>query len=488
MKIGAAYIIVSTHMQEELSPDAQKRLLIEYAKNNGILLDKKHIYIDKGISGKKAEKRPEFMRMITAAKQKPSPFNVILVWKFSRFARNQEESIVFKSMLRNKCSVDVVSITESITDDVYGGLIERIIEWMDEFYSIRLGEDVTRGMTENALRGNFQASPALGYTVVAKGEMPVIVPEEAKIVKFIFFKFLNTPMSFYDIARELNMIGYKTKRGNEFEARSIKYILQNPIYKGYLRWNYSDSAGKKIKDQDEWIIVKAKGLEAIISESEWNMANDRIEKEYLPAKRRPTSTKRHWLSGFVKCSNCGRTLSTSVHTDKRYGRTYTNFQCYGYLKGKCLKSHSISEKRLVPGIIQLLLQDSSKEFVDCDFVQNNTTQEKISALKNLLNKLPEKERRIKEAYRNGIDTLEEYKENKELIVKEKHSLETQISELSKPVKNIEKKMPKRIKSVYDVITSDTSTKEEKAAAIASIIKKIVYNKELDTLDIYYYYS
>ena len=77
-----------------------------------MILSNEFIFMDKGISGKKAEKRPDFMKMISMAKQKPAPFDVILVWKFSRFARNQEESIVYKNLLRNKCKVDVVSITE----------------------------------------------------------------------------------------------------------------------------------------------------------------------------------------------------------------------------------------------------------------------------------------------------------------------------------------------------------------------------------------
>ena len=34
IKNGAAYIRVSTDKQEELSPDAQKRMILEYAKKN----------------------------------------------------------------------------------------------------------------------------------------------------------------------------------------------------------------------------------------------------------------------------------------------------------------------------------------------------------------------------------------------------------------------------------------------------------------------
>ncbi len=97
--------------------------------------------------------------MIAAAKSDSHPFDVILVWKFSRFARNQEESIVYKSLLRKKCHVDVVSISEPVIEGPFGSLIERIIEWMDEYYSVRLSGEVTRGMTEKALRGGYQARP-----------------------------------------------------------------------------------------------------------------------------------------------------------------------------------------------------------------------------------------------------------------------------------------------------------------------------------------
>ena len=97
---GALYIRVSTDKQEELSPDAQKRLLLDYAKKHKVLIKEKHIFIENGISARNARKRPEFLKMIALAKSKPTPFQTILVWKFSRFARNQEESIVYKSVLK----------------------------------------------------------------------------------------------------------------------------------------------------------------------------------------------------------------------------------------------------------------------------------------------------------------------------------------------------------------------------------------------------
>ena len=111
MKIGACYIRVSTDDQGELSPDTQLLEIQKYAKQHGIILNKEFVFVDEGISGKKAKNRPAFQEMIGTAKKKPKPFDVILLWKFSRFSRNQEEAIVYKGLLRKDCGIEVISIT-----------------------------------------------------------------------------------------------------------------------------------------------------------------------------------------------------------------------------------------------------------------------------------------------------------------------------------------------------------------------------------------
>ena len=134
------YVRVSTHDQEEVSPESQKKLLWEYAKKNDIIILK--TFYELGISGRKADKRPEFQKMISMCKADEHPVDLILVWKYSRFARNQEESIVYKSLLKKQHNVDVISISEPLIEGPFGSLIERIIEWMDEDYSIRLSGEV----------------------------------------------------------------------------------------------------------------------------------------------------------------------------------------------------------------------------------------------------------------------------------------------------------------------------------------------------------
>ena len=181
-RIGALYIRVSTDDQAELSPDAQKRLLLDYAKKNGIIISNDFIFSE-SVSGRHVQKRPEFQRMIGIAKQPSHPIDVILVWKYSRFARNQEESIVYKSMLK-KDHVEVISVSEPLVDGPFGSLIERIIEWMDEYYSIRLSGEVLRGMKEKALRNGYQSSPCLGYEAVGHGK-PFQINEAEYLISWI---------------------------------------------------------------------------------------------------------------------------------------------------------------------------------------------------------------------------------------------------------------------------------------------------------------
>ena len=111
MRTAAAYIRVSTDDQLEYSPDSQLLQIRRYAKDNGFLLPQQWVFVEEeGRSGRQSSKRPEFLRMIAAAKQSPKPFDAILVWKYSRFARSRQDSIVYKSMLRKELGIDVIDL------------------------------------------------------------------------------------------------------------------------------------------------------------------------------------------------------------------------------------------------------------------------------------------------------------------------------------------------------------------------------------------
>lgn len=489
-RYGYGYIRVSTDKQDELSPDSQKKLQKEYAAQNGIVIIK--FFYDIGISGRRADKRPDFQRMIALAKSPEHPADCILVWKFSRFARNQEESIVYKSLLKKKHNVDVISISEPIVEGPFGSLIERNIEWMDEYYSIRLSGEVTRGMKEKAERGGYQARPPLGYRIAERGKPPVIVPEEAEIVKIIFQKYANEHSGIFDIARYLNLCGFKTSHGKSFERRSVEYILQNPTYCGMIRWNRTENETNRIRPREEWIVTDGK-QEAIISKELFDRAQARYEQEYRPKGTRPSSTYKHWLSGLVKCPACGRTMIAK--TTKNRGHVYCYFTCYGYSKGKCLAKNSVSALKLEPAVLESIKDVLNSGNISFRYIQPRKEEKTDfqSIVKDQLKRNADRLLRIKEAYQSGVDTLEEYKVNKKLIEQERQLLESQLAETEAVPDQDEqeqqsKNMLNRVRNVYEMIVSDSLDNVTKNEILKSIIEKIVYDKEKDELKVYYYYS
>lgn len=468
MQDAALYIRVSTDKQEELSPDAQRRLLLDYAKSHDMFVSPEHVFTENGISGRKADKRPEFQRMIGMAKSEEHPFSVILVWKFSRFARNQEESIVYKSMLKKQHGIDVVSITEPLIDGPFGSLIERIIEWMDEYYSINLSGEVIRGMTEKAMRGGYQSSPSLGYRSPGYGQPFVIVPEEAEIVKYIFQQYVKFHRDTTSIARSLNERGLLTKRGSKFEKRNVTYILRNRFYIGKISWNEIERDGIH---------------ETFIPEDLFLAARERLDSEYKPVKRRNISTCRHWLSGLVKCSVCGASLGFN-------DGKYPFFQCWKYAKGMHPKSSGISEKKLISSVSEYFkkLLDGSDFSFSYHSVTALETNDTLVYQKEL-ERLCGREKRIKEAYEAGIDSLEEYRENKIRLNSERQRLEESLESSRNRNRDPDadrKILLEKIQTIYSIIQDDTFDYETKGTFIRSVVEKIVWDKEKNTLSFHLY--
>lgn len=457
MKTGALYIRVSTEDQSELSPDAQKRLLLDYAKKNEIIVSKDFIFAE-SVSGRHAQKRPEFQRMIATAKQPSHPIDVILVWKFSRFARNQEESIVYKSMLK-KDRVDVVSVSEPLIEGPFGSLIERIIEWMDEYYSIRLSGEVLRGMKEKALQHGYQSTPCLGYDAVGHGKPFIINETEYAMVSYIMDLYDNQNMDETAIARRCNDLGYRTKRGNPFERRTIDRILENPFYCGTVIWNGVEFEGSH---------------EVRLSRERFEKRQELIASRKRPIKARNVSTCKHWLSGLIKCSICGATLSYTGNNACPY------FQCWKYAKGFHKTSVALSVKKAEQAVTDYFDQIlDGAEFTYVRKTQPTDDTLEIERLQKELSKLSSREKRIREAYESGIDTMEEYKANKERLTASRLKLNSQLEHLLNDQEEEldTEEILREIRSVNDILKNPDVDYEEKGVLIRGVVNQIIYNKE-----------
>ena len=475
LKTAAAYIRVSTDNQTELSPDSQIKEIRKYAKQHGYIVPNEFIFRDDGISGRRAEKRPDFIRMIATAKQKPAPFSAVLLWKFSRFARNQEESIFYKGMLA-KNNIEVKSISEPILDGPFGSLIERIIEWFDEFYSINLSGEVKRGMTERVERGGAVSIPAFGYDIVDKKY--VINPDTAPIVRQIYADYLNG-MGALQIAHKLNDMGIRTTRGNLWENRTVDYVLRNPVYIGKIRWNPN---GRTRRNYDDPNIMIVDGQhEPIIDEDSFNKVqavyevNQKKHARYAHANGKKYM---YMLHGLVKCSDCGSSLSMSARGQ--------GLQCIRYTKGQCKSSHYISIKRLnemVISTIDTFFQSGMFNVVVKD-TQSTSPAVEID-VDALIEKEVQKYDRIKEAFEAGIYTVEELRKSRDLIDQRINALRAQ----KKPqpdVKALRRKIINENKNAIQTLRDPSVSEEEKNALLHGFVDRIIFDRANTSIDVIFY--
>ncbi len=303
---AALYARVSSDRQDvDLSVSAQLRALKDYARANGYSVARQ--YVDEAESGLVAD-RPQFREMIEEGSKPKAPFDVILVWKFSRFTRKREHAVAFKSMLRRK-GIRVVSITEQAEDNATGRLLEGIIESVDEFYSENLAQEVVRGMREAASRGFFLGSKApFGYrrVKVSDGmkERPTLEvdPATAPVVKEIFESSLSG-YGLKEICRTLNDRGI-TNRGKRWYKGGLHYLLTNEAYTGTAVWGRTT---KVEKAQDP---VRVEGAWPALVSRELFDAVQQAMRDRAPKVQRPGRVgSKFLLSGLLKCGVCGRPYS-----------------------------------------------------------------------------------------------------------------------------------------------------------------------------------
>ncbi|MDR2903968.1 MAG: recombinase family protein [Clostridiales bacterium] len=482
MQRAAVYIRVSTEEQTEFSPDAQLRLIRQFADKNNLLIEDCFIFRDEGVSGRSAEKRPAFQSMIAAARSKPTPFALILVHKLDRFARSREDSIVYKSLLRKECGVKVVSITEQMEDDKFSVILEAMLEAMAEYYSLNLAEEVKKGMTEKARRGELQTPAPFGYRMI--GGLLTPHAEESAAVRRIFEQYVQENRSLRAIAGSVNTLGFQTKKGNSFDARLIAYILQNPTYIGKMRWT---PTGKTVSNHDfdhpDTLIIDGRHA-PIVGDVLWAEANRLIRAGKIRTVSRGENDgdiTTHWLRGVLCCGVCGAHLSFC----KGVGGKQSAFRCGKYLAGSCAESQRITVGK-IEAILFEALQADSEHLSGDRYIKAGISNPppETAALAQKRKRLLKQLENAKTFALEGIDTPAEYKENKTRLTRAIDETDRSIAKLGS---DAAPKSRETFTGIVQLLKSDNVSLTEKNRAIKEIVSKIIYHKKENRIELHYYF-
>ncbi len=298
------YARVSSEKQDtDLSISAQLKALRNYASKNGYQVVRE--FVDEAESGRTSD-RPAFKEMLSLARRSNKPYERILVWKYSRFARNREDSIIHKSLLRKR-GIQVISINEPVEDTPAGRMMEGIIESLDEFYSDNLGEDVTRGMRESAERGFYLSARApYGLRKVKvrdgnKERTKLDIDTDKSAIAAGLFNDILMGKGLMQIVKDLNARGIPGPNGKGWSKTGLYKILTNEIYTGVFVWGRNSKRGLPP--------VRAENACPPIVDRETFEKVQQLMKARAPVRANPKRVSSSFLlSGIAYCGYCGKAM------------------------------------------------------------------------------------------------------------------------------------------------------------------------------------
>ena len=437
----AAYCRVSTDKEEQLASLAnQKAFFIEYAKRNGHELYR--LYADEGISGTSLKRRDAFHRLMLDAKS--GLFQAVVVKDISRMARNTVDFLVSIRELK-AMGINVIFLNANMDSMGDSEFILTLFSAMAQEESANLSKRTKFGKKLNAEKGRVPLK-LFGYDRINNFTL-AINPEEAGIVRKIFSLYNEQGLGCRTISTTLNRDGDKTKYGNEWNARGVRRVLLNPIYKGTLvnhKYEIEDFlTGKQISlppeehllhERPEWAIVSPE----VFQKAQEIMVSRRSKYDSGEAFREARYSSKHVFSTLIECAHCGRSFTRKSYTYKNtriYWRCVTNDQ---YTAERCDNNVVLNE----PDLVQVLKQYFISLITDKEaFISGvlESFQQKIPKNKDPVKtqqdmetkrkKLLSKKERYQEMYANDLITLSELKAKLSSIAEELKTVDTNLEQI-----------------------------------------------------------
>ncbi|MBG52189.1 MAG: hypothetical protein CML99_07195 [Rhodobiaceae bacterium] len=392
--------VSSAEQVDGTSLSMQQQACEAYCEKLGLRVAR--VFVEKGESAKTAQ-RTEFIKAIDYCKMKQHAIGHFVVWKIDRFARNTSDHFSVKSIL-TKHGVSIRSVTEVITEDPQGLLMETILAGFSQFDNDIRAMRTRNGMRERLRQGVWVWNTPFGYQRTQKGANLSINPKTAPTIKLIFETYATGMYTYEEVAEKIHALGHQTAKGKKPCAQQIDRIVKNPIYCGLFRvWGEEHKAA----------------FTPIIDEHLFNQCQDGYQERMKNATRIPKNPN-FPLRRLVSCTACSQPLTASTSTG-RHGKKYSY---YHHQKQDCDKASFVAtsdmEEKFVAYLQRIsptLAFENAFKAVVTDIWKNNTKVLVEAQRREQREKaaLEDERQRIFEAHRAGVYSNEEFLEQKDVI-------------------------------------------------------------------------
>ena len=408
------YARYSSDNQREESIEGQVRECIAFAERKGYTVI--HTYIDRALSGTRADNRPEFQQMISDSTLRE--FQYVIVWKIDRFSRDKFDSVKYKYALKSS-GVSVIFATEPIDGSPEGQMMESVFEGISVYYIKDLAQKTSRGMTENAIKGKFNGGTlTFGYTIDENHHFQ-LDPVNAPIVLDVFTRY-SEGETIRSILDDIN--SKMSNNGRKFTYHFLNWMLNNRRYLG------------EYKFQDT---INNEAIPPIVSQELFDKCQHRLNVNKHKAGSFKNNKEKYLLTGKIFCGNCGATISGISGTGKCKS-IYRYYKCMNVKKHKCRKKPV--QKELIENIVLNAAMDIFKDkalirkISKACFDLQSKESPMLPALKRRLRENQKEIKNLMNAIKAGI-VLKTTKSELEKLEAEQEQLETNIAmeKLVKPV-------------------------------------------------------
>lgn len=393
------YARVSTDKQadKELSIPAQLQAMREYAQKHQWTIVEE--FLEPGASAKTTE-REVLQRLLARIRDGGAApkIDVVLVHKIDRLARNVYDHATIRTLLTQH-EVRLASVVENTDDTVSGQLVENIMASIAQFYSANLAEETKKGMLQLVQRGGWPWKPPRGYALSrdATGRSRVVRdPTVAPTILHAFERYAAGDASLGDLCKDFAQMGIRTPAGRLVSLESVRRLLRNPFYAGWVQWH-----GARYRGRHEPIITQR--------------LFDRVER-MLKARSRDAGEKgklHFWLRGVAACAECGGRLTAERHGRWAYYRcvrnVYSATECRAPFVNVAVAEHAVAHLlqrlRMSVELKDRVLQEATAMVS----ARAKDAGRAIRSVRVRQAKLEEQEARLTEAFARGDVSLTAYK-------------------------------------------------------------------------------
>ncbi len=464
--------------QEVLSRHRQD--LDEYAKTHDIHIIETYSEV---VSGESLYARPQMLRLLENVEE--GKYDAILVMDLDRLSRGRmkDQGIILDTFKDTGTLIVTPEKTYDLSDDLDDELAE-----MKTFMSRReykmINKRLQRGLKHSIKDGWYVANAPYGYRKITVDRRPTleIIENEAHLVRMMYAMYVEG-YGCISIARHINSLGAKTRRGNTFGRSSIAKILRNPTYIGKIVWDQKSHVRKGARGnpkhiviynpKEQWTITEGRHP-AIVSKEAFDKAQDVMDGRYTPGKN--DGTIKSPLAGLIKCARCGKNMQRmDVQTNTPYLLCTTRGCCAG-------TKFALVEAQVLGHLRDVLAGLSLQKPAEKSKPAMGKADELVAIRRELAAAAGQKDR-LHELLEMGEYDLNTFRERMDRVNGKITGLEAREMETLRAIRSSKRPGPKapeeRIATVLAAYESSDAARRN--ALLKSVISTILYTKEKKTM-------